>query len=51
MGKLLPSASSRIKNAFLKAELVSHVWDTTGEDYGPPAVNDDDRVKLSVQYF
>jgi hypothetical protein len=29
MGKLLPSASSRFKNVFLKAELVSHVWDTT----------------------
>ena len=36
---------------FLKAELVSHVWDTTGEDYGPPVVNDDDGVILSVQYF
>ena len=36
---------------FLKSELVSLVWDTTGEDYGPPVVNDDDGVILSVQYF
>ena len=36
------SARSRIKNVFLKAELVSHVWDMTGEDYGPPVVIDDD---------
>ena len=42
LGKLLPSASKRIKNVFLKAELVSHVWDTAGEDYGPPVVNDYD---------
>ena len=48
MGKLLSSASSRFKNVFLKAELVSHVWDTTGEDYGPPVVNDDDGVKCAV---
>ena len=43
--------SSRIKIVFLMAELVSHVWDTTGEDYGPPVVNDDDGVKLIVRYF
>ena len=36
MGKLLPSACRRIKSVILRTELVSHVWDTTGEDYGPP---------------
>ena len=46
-----PSARRRVNDVFLKAELVSHVWDTTGEDYGPPVVNDDDGVILSVQYF
>lgn len=30
---------------------MSHVWDTTGEDYGPPVVNDDNGVILTVQYF
>ena len=29
---------------------MSHIWDTTGEDDGPPVVNDDDGVILSVQY-
>lgn len=50
-GGYYPSARRKIKNVFLKAELVSHVWDTTGEDYDPPVVNDDDGVILSVQYF
>jgi hypothetical protein len=46
-----PSARRRVNDVFLKAELVSHVWDKTGEDYGPPVVNDDDGVILSVRYF
>jgi len=38
MGKLLPSVCRRIKTVILRTELVSYVWDTTGEDYGPPVV-------------
>jgi hypothetical protein len=36
---------------FFKVELVSDVWDTAGEDYGPPAVNDDDGSNIKCAIF